>query len=115
MKYITIPADIVLGQDENGKDVPQKFTSWLSNPLNGKPFGEDGKTLRMSLKIEKRFEDTDVGDVVHLDDEEWKKLCEATEKVEGGFNTPIAKLFISFMDAVKDATEEDPKKIAAAS
>ena len=108
MKYITIPEDILLGKDPEGNDVYQKFQLWLLNPLNGKPFGEDGKALRMSLAIEKRFENKEVGAVVHLEDKEWEKLRDATEAVEGGFNTPVAKVFIPFMDAVADALDEEP-------
>ena len=47
MKYIKIPEDIVLGQGPDG-EVKQTFVTWLSgNPLNGKPFGKDGKALRI--------------------------------------------------------------------
>jgi hypothetical protein len=108
MKYITIPEDIYLGKDPEGNDVSQPFTAWLNNPLNGKPFGADGKALRMSLAIEKRFEGKKVGDVVHLADDEWEKLNAAAESPEGGFNTGPAKLFVPFMDAVADAVDTEP-------
>ena len=109
MKYLTVPAPIKLGNDGE-KDVYQTFSEWLANPLNGKPFGKDGSTLRMSCLIALRFEGKTEGDIVPLSKEEWERLHEAAEYVEGGFNTPVAKIFIPFMDAVRDVTDDDHKE-----
>jgi len=111
MKYITIPEDLTLGQDEKGEPVTQPFQAWLSSsPLNSKAFGASGKTLRQSVAIEARFKDKKPGDTVPLEEEEYTLLSGAVETPEGGFNTPIAKLFLSFMDAVADATDEEAVK-----
>lgn len=109
MKYITIPESIKLGNDGE-KDVYQSFSNWTANPLNGAPFGKDGSTLRMSCKLAVRFEGKEFGDVVPLQDDEWEILHEASETPsDKGFNTPVAKVFIPFMDAIRDATEDEPK------
>ena len=117
MKYISIPEDIKLGNDGE-KDVFQKFTDWLTNPLNGAQFGMSGATLRMSVKIESRFAGKKVGEVVHLDDKEWALLNDAAENPKSqdprakdvvvGFITHVAKVFLPFMDAVADAVDEEP-------
>ena len=63
----------------------------------------------MSCVIATRFDGKKEGDIVPMSEEEWKLLHEATENVENGFNTPVAKLFIPFMDAVRDVTDDDDK------
>lgn len=107
MKYIIIPDSIKLGNDGE-KDVFQSFVEWTSNPLNGAPFGKDGTTLRMSCKLAVRFEGKEPGDKVPLTQEEWELLHEASENAgEKGFNTPVAKIFIPFMDAVAEAEDDE--------
>ena len=109
MKYITIPESIKLGNDGE-KDVYHSFSQWVSNPLNGKPFGKDGSTLRMSCRLEVRFEGKVAGDVVPLSEEEWELLHESTENQgDAGFNTPVAKVFLPYMDAVAEATTDTKK------
>ena len=106
MKYITIPESIKIGNDGE-KDVFHTFSQWLVNPLNGKPFGKDGTTLRISCRLAARFENKDVGDEVALDKDEYALLSESSENVEGGFNTPVAKVFIPYMDAIATARDDD--------
>mgnify|MGYP000300404253 CR=1 FL=1 len=109
MKYITIPKDLVLGKNDEGEEVKQSFVEWLGgSPLNGKPFGADGKSLRMAVKIEERFKGKSEGDVVPLQDDEHAKLLDSSENPEGGFITGPAKFFLIFMDAVNDATDVEP-------
>ncbi|MCF6205334.1 MAG: hypothetical protein L3J47_00375 [Sulfurovum sp.] len=106
MRYITIPPPVLLGKDK-GANVTQTFQEWLaSNPLNAKAFGENGKTLRVSLSLEGRFSDKEEGERVPLSDDEWDLLSEAAETPDGSFNVPIAKLFLPFMDAIQEAEKD---------
>ena len=109
MKYLTIPEDIVLGKDQEGKDVKGSFFQWLDgNPLNDEKFGKSAANLRMSVSIAKRVEGKAPGEVVPLEDKEWEILNEAIETPSSGYRTVFAKLFIPFMDAVKDASGDNP-------
>jgi len=111
MRYLTVPEEIVLGTGPEGQEVKGSFFQWLDGtPLNDEKFGKTAAKLRMSVKIAKRFEDKNPGDVVPMDDAEWEALHDAVENPSTQYRTAVAKRFLPFMDAVHDATEEEPHK-----
>ena len=107
MKRIKIPEKIKLGESSDGP-IYMTFADWMiNNPLNGKSFGADGKTLRQAIRIEDKVKKAQEEDLdLVLDDADYDLLLRESESPEGGFNTPIAKRFLAYMDAVKDAKDE---------
>lgn len=122
MRYIIVPPTVILRnprtkQPFEGEGVMKTFLDyafevWFNDPRVSK---NGPVKLRRWMKMVDVFEKyCNPGDVVVLDEEDWKQLKVIVEQPEASFPPLIAYQFDAFSSAVLDAPDVDPRSAASA-
>jgi hypothetical protein len=120
-RYITIPenANLSIG------DTPYSFTQCVRHVVDTNPqFNENGPGIRAGVRILSQIQDANVGDVVVLEENDWKLLHETMEAPKTGLVPPLSitradgvsepinvpnRIFLHYLDAVsEEATNTKP-------
>ena len=121
LRYITIPenANIQIG------DTPWSFANCVRHVVDSDPrFNENGVGIRAGVRILAQLQDKNTGDVITLDEGDWKMLHEAMEQPKNGLIPPLSlsksdgtsepltvpgRMFLQYLDCLRpEATEEKP-------
>ena len=107
MRTFTIPEPIVLVDRVTGKEgdtVPFKKVAidiWCNSDLWEKPRVNRARLVRVLSELEKPE-----GDLVQIQDDDWKVLCEAIENPQARFPTMIGLQLMAFENVVLGAKQE---------
>lgn len=126
LRYVTIPehAQVVLNSE------PWSFIQCFTWVMNAHPsFNGNGAGIRASVRLVQAFDGKKPGDVVTLDDADWKLLHEAFESPALGLIPPgleqtmpdgskrafvvEGRRFMGYLDAVGDEQTKQAPKTAA--
>lgn len=122
MRYITIPETVRLknprtkadfeGNDSSKSFIDYAFEVWFNDPR----ISEEGPVkLRRWMKMVDTFEKyCNPGDVLALDEEDWRLLKMIVEKPKVSYPPLIASQFDSYSVAILDAPDVDPRKESTA-
>jgi len=120
MHYVQVPEAIQLktpaSQGGNAIGEPKKFLDWMLEVVLNDPRGVEGGPVKMRhwQKIIDKFEKyCNPGDVVVLEDEEFRKLKEIASAPQARHQGLVAVQLIPFFEAVTEAGEKDPRPPAA--
>jgi hypothetical protein len=119
---MTLAADVTLTIN-NGDGTATVWThvrsiGWVVN--TAKQFNDTGQGIRASIRVLAEVEGKDAGDVVELEQDDWRLLHEAFEAPAQGFCPPLeqkipGRMFLTYIDALSDeATKSKPKPKAEA-
>jgi hypothetical protein len=123
LRYLTIPADnpeIMIGK------APLSFLMVADHILNNdQRFTRNARGMRDGVRLLGKLEGAKPGDVVVLDDADWRLLRDAFEEPSDGYLPPLTKtdergavtpfkigprVLVPFCDALSDAnTKHEPK------
>lgn len=116
MKYINTPADAALVQitgepvlNEQGQPVLCKFSTFALGRLTDQAFAASGMDgVLQVMKLREVLKDAQPGDVLAIEDADYKPLVQATRNPSAGYNMAIAHCLVPFMRAICEATNKPP-------
>jgi len=113
MKWLTIPADVEIRDfftDEKIRDFSFKefvLKSLLCDPAF---FGKNAEDIASSVELVRLFRGCKgPGDVLPLEREDWKRLCDAAERPSNPFFPQFAAFMGTFFAALKHASDTKPE------
>lgn len=116
MRYIRVPAHIqVLVTTTAGKELKETTFQevlgevWLNFQAQ---FGTSVSALRSGVKLESLFAKRVPNEWVAVEDADYDRLLKAVNEYPS-YNPGVARQLISFVDAITEASKEDPSKTSA--
>lgn len=120
MKFIPVPSDVVLVNPQDGKrfksaeggDEPawSMYAFLLRWVLPDVKWGKTMVDVFAASKVKVAFEHAKVGDVVELEDDDYKRLLEIVRAPSNPYNPTIVLQCVEFLRAIEDARSERPAK-----
>lgn len=108
MRYIQIKAKPIPSEGGGGTFGTRNLIAFAVN--NDKRFNATGPAIRMSVRLAQVLDESGESDVLALDDEIWRVLCEAVEDPSEGYPFRPARIILPMIEDVKNATAERPKE-----